>query len=412
MMISYLDVIRLPLLIQRVLCLSPFRRCRHDPQRLVTSVDITLYSCVYTAAYVLTVVVAVLMIRSDTIDWRSAPFRQGYLWLIIGGFELSFTFVTHPLQLLFAQLTRDTQIRLLMHIVSLDERIRRTFDWSFDAFYASRIRRQTVEIGVWFCYFAALHGCLSAMMHAYGFSSAGFQLFALMYQLEQATTGLLSWTITNTLMVLCTKFETLRLVHGQMTMRSVLVSGMATMTTNGGGCDGGQLGRRDDAQRMKRQLASLMKMFKELCDLIDALNDNMGAQMVLRYAHDFTMLVSQCYLIYCVVLENGWHMDASMWALVASTMLWMVQNVLRIGLTAMWAAKTVDEVKLPNWSRAHSIDVYYNMFVTPTGLLLRLQHRQHNMQPHRQGYPTYGKLFIIMISIYIDKDLSTQCQRL
>lgn len=346
MTLTFLDVIRYPLFLQRFLCLSPFRRCRNDPQRLVTSVGITLYSWMYIVTYVLLVIVAVLMIRAGTIDWQSAPFRQGYLWLIIAGFELSFTFVTHPLLLLFALIKRDTQISMMMHINSLDERIRRTFDWSFDAFYTSKIRIQTLQMCVWFIYFAVLHGCQMAMMFTHGFSSAGFQLLMTMYQIEQSTTGLLSWSTTNTLKMMTSKFKTLRLVHAQMTMRTVLVSGMTTMTTNGGvDFDGGQFHQqRDDALRMKRQLASLMKMFKELCDMIDTLNDHMGAQMVLRYAHDFTMLVSQCYLIYCVVLENGWQLDAQMWALVATTMLWMMQNVLRIGLTAMWAATTVHEV--------------------------------------------------------------------
>lgn len=324
--ITYLDAIRVPLLVQRVICLSPFRR-RGD--RLVSSAAITCYSVLYLAAFLATITVSSVLIYADEFAWH-ATIRHGYLWVIISTFEVIFTMTTYPVLLVYALLARNLQMETMMFVDALDGKLRRVFGVDLNRFYVGFVRRQNAELFAWLLYFAVMYAILTAVMQTNGFSSVGFALFAFTYQMEQCSTGLLSWSITNSMKVLWSKFGTLRRVQRQL-MRAA---------------DAGQFAGAGGAVQLKRQLAVLMRTFKDLCDVIDKMSERMGALFVLRYAHDFTLVTSQCYLVYWLLAENGTAMGGSTWALLGSVVLWMWQNVARIGLTALWASWTVEEVSI------------------------------------------------------------------
>lgn len=321
---TYLDAIRVPLRVQRLFGLSVFVHTADNQLR--TSASITIGACLYIIAYLLAVVVSLLWIRSAGVDWPLAR-RHGYLWLIIATFEVGFTVGTYPVLLAFSLYTRPVQMAVLLRLHRLDERLSDTFAVDRRPFYARLVRNQNRQLIAWLLYYALLSGLLTALMSAHGYDAAGFALFAAAYQLEQCTTGLLTWTITNCVHVLADQFGALRTVQRTLMMRPPP-----------------PLADADGRTQLKRQLAVLMATFRDVCELIEQISDNMGAVFVLRYAHDFTLVTSQCYLVYWIVLENGARMDAATWALLGSVLLWMVQNVVRIGLTAMRMSQAVDEV--------------------------------------------------------------------
>lgn len=322
--LTYLDAIRVPLYVQRIIGLSPFER-RGD--RLATSAAITCYAGLYLAAFLATIIASTVLTYTDELAWHET-LRHGYLWVIISTFEVMFTLTTYPVLLVFALLTRAVQMDIMMRLDAVDRQLGRVFGVDLTRFYVGFVRRQNAELYAWLLYFGVTYAILNAVLRTYGFDSVGFMLFAFTYQMEQCSTGLLSWTITNTMKVLWSKFVTLRRVQRQL------------MRADAAGEFAGAAG----TLQLKRQMAVLMRTFKDLCDVIDRMSESLGALFVLRYAHDFTLVTSQCYLVYWVLTENAASMGGCTWALLASVLLWMWQNVARIGLTTLWASWTVDEV--------------------------------------------------------------------
>lgn len=323
--LTYLDAIRVPLAVQRIICLSPF--CRRD-NRLVTSAAITIYAWLYIITYLVVVALSSVLTRADEFAWHATFRSGGYLWAIISTFEVLFALTTQPMMLVYSQLKRAEQMNTMMQIDVLDVRLRRVFAVDLNGFYTGFVRVQNAQLFAWLLYVAIMCTIENALMSRYGFDSTGVMLFAIAYQMEQCTTAVLAWSITNTVKVLRSKFVTLRTVHGRLMLAA----------------DAGEFAGAEGALQLKRQLAELMRMFKELCDIIDRMSESVGALFVMRYAHDFTLVASQCYLVYWLLTENGGDLGADVWPLLTGVLLWMWQSVARIGSTALWTSWTVDEV--------------------------------------------------------------------
>lgn len=302
-------------MVQRIFCLSPFVR---SGNQLATSTSLTVYSWIVIVGYVVAIAASIVQINANGFDWLDLS--QGYLWIIIVCFELFFTIVTFPILLVYCQYAKQLQMQTLMKIVHLDQVLIDEFDANFNPVYLRQMISQRVEIFIWSSYFAYIYVVLHGVLHKHGLTLLGFYTFALAYVLEQYVSGLLFWSISNSASILRSKFAMLKQIQ-QHVHRHPYTN--ATVT--------------------KRKLSTLMSTFKDICAIIDLISQSVGSMCVLRVAHDFTLMTSQCYLIYYFMTESGGTVE---FVPVMNIMIWMLQNVVRIGMIAFTMSWTVDEVSI------------------------------------------------------------------
>lgn len=313
--LNFMDTINFPLLIQRILCISPFIR---DGKKLISSHILTAYSICVMVGYVILIAVSIIQIKSVGFDWLDLS--QGYLWIIIVCFELIFTVISFPLLLLFCLLSKHLQMKLLLEMSKIDDDLIQEFGVDFNHVYLRFVINQRVEIFSCSAYFAYIFYLLHCALQNHELSSLGFYIFAVAYVLEQYVCALLFWSLSNTALMLRSKLYMLTEIQENMYQNP-----------------------SDNLRFTKRKLSTLMVTFKDICLIIDLISHSIGSMFVLQMAHDFTLLTSQCYIIFYIVTKSR---SARAITVIMHIMVWMVQNVLRIGVTAVTMSGTVDEVCL------------------------------------------------------------------
>lgn len=316
--INLFDAIKFPLFIQRILCISPFVR---NGKHLVSSQITTAYSLCVIVGYILAIVFSVLQIHSNGFGWLDLS--QGYLWIIIVCFELIIAVVSFPVVILFCLLSKHLQIELLTEIVRIDDVLIKEFGVDFNPIYLQFVHRQRGEMLICSIYFVYIYYTLHLVMQNHGLTLLGYYTFALAYILEQYVCALLFWSLSNSALLLRSKFVILNQIQ-EILYRNPYDKNNAKVT--------------------KRKLSNLMVTFKDVCMIIDFISKSVGSMFVLQMAHDFTLLTSQCYIIFYILTKknNG---DMAIFV-VANLLVWMMQNVMRIGLTAIAMSRTVDEVEV------------------------------------------------------------------
>lgn len=311
--LNFMDTIQFALTVQRIFCISPFVK---DGKTLVASQLLTGYSIVAIVSYVIAIVFSILCIKSQGFDWLDLS--QGYLWIIIVCFEIVFTIVSFPILLLVCLVSKHRQIQLLSDIARMDEVLIAEFGVTFNPVYLRFVVSQRVEIFLCSTYFVYIFLLLHGALQNHNLTSLPFYVFVVAYILEQYVSALLFWAISNTALMLRSKYVVLTQIQDKM-FRNPHV----------------------DITVTKRKLSTLMASFKDICFLVDLISQNIGAFFVIRMAHDFTLLTSQCYLIFYILTKNT---SSRAITVVLHLVVYMMQNVMRIGVTTVTMSRTVDEV--------------------------------------------------------------------
>lgn len=302
------DALKPTMILQRVYCISPFQRVGN---RLKPSLISSIYGLASIVLYyILMVYSAYLITKSENI----LPFfRKSYLWAVIGGFELLFNNVGLTVLIVLCELKKNKQLSFLNRIYEIDEVIRRDFRTVIR--YENLYMENCVAVFTCLIYYEGLTAFVLYFLYGHRLTSTGVYVFAFLYQYEQICSGTISLTYINYVRLVRDRFKILKNLQIDLTNES---------TTN------------------VIKTSKLFLTYKDLCSLIELVNDNYGIVLILRIAHDFTLTTCQVYLITWVFMDSAL---TNKFELVACITLWMIQNIVKIGLTTLSAELTVREVK-------------------------------------------------------------------
>lgn len=319
-----LNSIRYLVGIQTFFCIAPY--CIRGG-RVITSAFTTIWCIVVGCGFLLVVwYSAQTSLAAHPINMH---FQNGYLWGIIAMFELTFTNVAYPALVAHAFVTRRQQMRFLNQIATMDEELESELGVSA-GLMNQRLRLAVMSfMFVTFVYFNTLwFGLiiqLGTMRHTFDF---GVLMFLICNQMEQFVMGLLTWSMVTHMMLLRCRFKLLRQVHLPVQYKKGL--------------------ELVDVRAIRIRMVRSLSVYKRLVVLMDDFSRIMGNVMLLRFAHDFTLLVSQMYIVYYILSVY----EPNHFQSIVFVVLWSLQNVVKILVTALAAHLTVLEVRcaVTDWS--------------------------------------------------------------
>lgn len=325
------DALKPTMFLQRVYCISPFQRVGNllEPS-LISSIHGLISVILY---YALLVYSACLIIENGNV----VPFfRKSYLWAVIGGFEMLFNNAGLIVLMILCALKKNQQLTFLNQIYDIDKII--TKEFRMEIRYNSLYLRNIAAVFLCLIYYTGLAVLVLYFLNEYGLTSFGLYVFAFLYQYEQIYSGTMSLTYINYVLLIRERFTILKNIQIQLTNESAASYESNVLMTS-----------------------KLFLTYKDLCSLIELVNDNYGIILIIRTAHDFTLTTSQVYLISWVFMDSA---VANKIELVTCITLWMIQNIVKIGLTTLSAELTVKEV---NFLLLQLILVYFTIKNLITG---------------------------------------------
>lgn len=312
---TFWDVHRFPLLVQRVFCISPIKLVG---TRLHSSCAISTYSYIILCGFYSNIILSLYLMQSEGIfEYLSS----GYLWRIICCFEFLCTIFTFGILIVYAEIKKHAQIAFIHKIDDIGVSMETYFQINIE--YKHLRLQNMIGFGICIIYYEGI--LIYVLIDMWQRQLFGCMLFSLMYQTEQIVSGLIIWIF----------FNSVRLVRKQFTLLKELQKRIL-------------IEKQFDNKLMKNhltyniKLAQLLHTFKELCRTIDSFNAFIGPILFLNHVHDFTLVTSQCYVIFWILTDNG---DDEKYGYVIYIGIWMLQNFVKIGLTAYSAELTINEVQ-------------------------------------------------------------------
>lgn len=311
---NFFDSQRVQLFLQTFYGMTPFVRREN---RMVASGWMIVYSSLILLTYVILVSICISDLLSELSEWS---LNGGYLWVIIVSFELMFTNAAFPLLILHSLVFKKRQMDFYNKILDIDERLQQHFKMNLRPLHKAIQTRNIGTAVLCFAYYGGVSAIMTLAFFKFDSSSKGVALYSFVYQFEQMATGMLSSSIINTTLILRSRFRLLQLAH------PLLLSGKDVSTTT-----------------RKLRFSVWLFTFKELCSLVDSISENVGVILIVRVAHDFTLLTSQCYLIFWIYIDNT---GTDKFLYVCLVLYWMLQNLVKIGVTALVNQVTINEVHI------------------------------------------------------------------
>lgn len=316
---NFFDSQRVQLFLQSFFGTSPFVR---RGNRMVSSGWMTIQSSLILITYVVLVTICLSELMSELSGWS---INGGYLWVIIVAFELMFTNAAFPLLIIHSLIFKKRQIDFYNRMFDIDEKLQQHFKMDLRPLHRSIHIRNIGTALLCATYFGGITFIMLLTYFKFDLNSKSIAIYSLVYQYEQAATGMLSSAIINTTLILRSRFRLLQIAQPQL-----LNGNDVTATTR------------------KLRFSVWLSTFKELCGLVDAVSENVGIILIVRVAHDFTLLTSQCYLIFWIYIDNT---GTDKFVLVCLVLYWMLQNVVKIGVTALVNQVTINEVYIADRER-------------------------------------------------------------
>lgn len=300
-------------MMQQMMLVSPYRVVNH---RAVSSFAHNVYVILMIVFFLMNIVLAMYFVINEGSE--KLGFENGFLWGIIGIFELAFSNVSYPILVFHTLIYRQHQIDFLNKISDIDDTLEQ-FGINMEKRNYHHRWRSYFFIILGTVYFWILYYLIYVQLlpSAY-YSKIGVLLLLMANQSEQGAMGMLTWAIIYYCSVIRYRFVLLQSINLAEILRS------------------------DDVKRSRKSIAKWLTVFRDLCQLIEDINTGWGFAILLRYSHDITLLISQLYLMYWIV-EQGGHMSVLLFVVY-----WSSQNALKIlgmGLSADMATRKVYDFK-------------------------------------------------------------------
>lgn len=275
--------------VQKFFCIFTLKR---QGNAIVPSLFATIYSIISLICYFVALALAFYMLKVEYITKKLESSRQSdegvsksYLIAVIAVFELVFNNVGILVIVSFSYLKRGNQILFLQKLYDVDLVI--LDELKVDINYNRlRIISYSVYISIFF-YYLGLNSLLFYKLSQLHYLSSGVSFMTTLYQFEQSTTAITTWTYINYVMLLHHRFVIIRRSQEDLVKEKKMILKSGNKYTENVSI-----------------LSTLLMTYKELCSCIDVLNDLSGSILILRIAHDFTLTTSQVYLISWIIMDN------------------------------------------------------------------------------------------------------------
>lgn len=272
-----------------------------------------LWAEIYTVILGLGFIFTVLMTFSTSLyTFLARIIGDSYLWMAIIGFELTFTNLAFPFMLCHSFINKNKHMDFLNRLADMDDLLVDKFKIEMTQVHYRLRRRSWTFLSLGLSYYMLISLIVAYGLHAQHLKEFWIYWYTLAYQAEQQSTGLLYSAMASSLYLLRTRFAILQKLWPPLMLAT----------------HDGQNEKRKKL-RTKLDMSLWMVLFKELCSLLDLLSETWGILLLVRFMHDFTLLVTQMYVIYWIVLES--QKKSYYWlAYVLVVTFWMMQNVLKI----------------------------------------------------------------------------------
>lgn len=316
---NVLEAYRLQLLSQTLFGLSPFY-LNKTSDHVVRNRFAEIYTISIGVIFMITVVATFFISLSK---FSTLIMDDSYLWGVIIYFELAFTNGIVPFVLMHSLCTKKNNMNFINRIHELDLVITEQFGRDLTDMHQNQWKKSIIFMATSVTYYSLVAVMVTYGLYAQNLTETGILWYSFAYQTEQGSTGILFTAITIALSLLRMRFKLLR----QIWTQTIILP-----NTFG-----------SDTVAIKTCMSMWMWLFKELCSLLDLLSENWGLVMIVRLLHDFTLLVSQLYVIYWIMMDNQ---GSDRWMYVGMIVFWMVQNVVKIAGVAICAELVVLQVNI------------------------------------------------------------------
>lgn len=318
------EAIRLQLWIQTIIGVSPFyinQKC----DRIVRSRLAESYTILVGVAFV---VIVLLVSYISLSKFFTVIMEKSYLYGVIICFEFGFTNLTVPFIIVHSLVTKERHIDFFNRIHQLDTTFSNSFHIEMTDTYRSQRNRSIRFVAISITYYSIIAVLITLGLYFQDLTEFGIHLYSVSYQLEQSGTGILFSAMASVLYLLRLRFQLLHQIWRQQIQMAAITQHKSKIITT-------------DALTKKRA-AEWMFAFKELCLLLDLMSSTWGMVLIVRLMHDFTLLVSQMYMIYWILNDNA---DSEGLTYAVMIVFWMLQNVLKIVGIAICSLQMVLEVQ-------------------------------------------------------------------
>lgn len=283
------DGLSVTFVVQRSICIFPFIRRGNE---IIHSLFATIYSIISVIFYLCSFTLALYILQNEQTTKKVETVRESddrisksYLIIVIAVFELVFNNVGILVIFSFSHIKKNTHIIFLQKLFDVDSVLLDELKANIN-YNRLRVMSYTAYISI-FMYYLGMNCLLFRKLNELQQLTTGVAFMATLYQFQQSTTSITTWTYVNYVMLLHQRFVLIRKRQEELVKekKMILKSGIK-YTEN------------------VSLLSTLLITYKELCACIDVLNDLSGSILILRIAHDFTLTTSQVYLISWIIMDN------------------------------------------------------------------------------------------------------------
>ena len=291
---------------QRVLCLAPFSK---KGNQFVSTAFSTIYVILWLSAYVGLLVTSFILMHESKLLSSSA---RSFLWTIIISFEIVFSFTAYLVMIVYVSCKKQNHIAFLHKLYHVDVLLKH--EHKFQINYSMIFYRNITSLIACIVYFDIWFYVSNKA------DELGYYIFITMYYVEQFTCSILAMSYFNVVLVIRDRFRNLK------TIQRCMAKNMGSL--------------QHDEFKHTQNLSMLMLTFKELCDCIDMLNEDLGQIFILRYGHELTLTVSHMFMLFTTLVEN----DEYTFRTVIIVIFWMMPNIVKMVLPAVASKLAVQEV--------------------------------------------------------------------
>ena len=244
---------------------------------------------------------------------------------MIFSIEAGLTLLSYVYFITFAFLNRNKQIQLLEKILEVDNYLKSSLNLKVNHHFYRNLSIILLSVVAFYYNFILLPAALLSSSQIIGSTS----IILLGYMIQSTTSGVFAFGYYQYVFLIQQRF--------------VIINKSLT--------DLRELDRQPKQKVDKKQMSKLnikcqqmmhfTKLYKMLCSSIEDMNDIFGFSMVINFAHDFTLLTTQIFIIF-TFLRSQLNFGNAIELLTVT--IWLIPNFSKMSITCLMCHLTRNEV--------------------------------------------------------------------
>lgn len=297
------SAIRVALIVQRFFGISPFHL--DSTSKLITSKRTVAYSAVLLIIYMFCVSFATYTIWSSDVI-VNVLFTHGYVFIVVSFIDLMFTKLSYIFIVVFSEANKHYQIQFYEKIKEIDSFMCTEFKRNIN--YELIGWHNTIGLFIGLGYFQALVLYVSLKLHLQNYlPTFGMVMFCIVFQYDQMAMFMNAWAFGNCVSMIKLRYQELLM-----------------------------------ALRQQHSVQNGITAYKQLFIAVQLLNKN-NCPIVVRYIHDFTIMTTQLYMLFWLMLG---HSNTIRLSVFVALITFIMHNILKIGVTTWLAHLAMQQVLL------------------------------------------------------------------